>query len=521
MTVMALPVTGAPSTLTLDWDAIQWQKAVAHVRRLQMRIAKAFREGKQGKVKALQWVLTHSFYAKLLAVKRVVQNKGAKTPGVDNVVWKTSAQKMRAAKSLKRQGYKTKPLKRIYIPKKQKGKLRPLSIPSMKCRGMQALHLLSLEPIAETIADKNAYGFRPLRSTADATEQCFKSLAKKTSAQYILEGDIKNCFCAISHQWLLDNAIMDKVMLEKWLAAGYIEQRKFYPTVSGTPQGGLASPTLLNLTLSGLEQAVTAATQRKDKVHICIYADDFIITGATKEVLENKVKPVVESFLRVRGLFLSQEKTKITHINKGFDFLGINVRKYGSKLVMKPAKSGVKRLLTDIRAVIKKNGTAKTDSLLRLLNPKIRGWANYYQHVCSKETFGYVDYCIFKSIWRWAKRRHPKKSMDWIKRKYFRSDESNNWIFFAKAKGKGGKTSNLDLVKMSKTPIKRHVKIQAKATPYDPAYHDYFDKRISERGNGKKDKRASWWVCWWNLLAPEKNVKTGSSTNGLTKARAE
>ncbi len=194
MTVTAMPLTGAPSASMLDWKTMNWDDVEAHVRRLQMRIAEAFRQGKHGKVKALQWILTHSFYAKLLAVKRVVHNDGAKTPGVDNVVWNTPKQKMQAAISLKRLDYKTQPLKRIYIPKKQKGKLRPLSIPSMKCRGMQALHLLSLEPIAETIADKNAYGFRQLRSTADAIEQCFITLAKKTSAQYILEGDIQSCF---------------------------------------------------------------------------------------------------------------------------------------------------------------------------------------------------------------------------------------------------------------------------------------------------------------------------------------
>lgn len=187
--VETLPA-GASSTKLLTWETIKWQKVEAHVRQLQMRIAKAFREGKHGKAKSLQWILTHSFCAKLLAVKRVSQNRGARTPGVDNVQWKTDGQKMRAAKSLVRRGYQTKPLRRIYIQKKQKGKLRPLSIPTMQCRAMQALHLLALEPIAEHIADKNAYGFRPLRSTADAIEKCFKALSRKNSTQYILEGDI-------------------------------------------------------------------------------------------------------------------------------------------------------------------------------------------------------------------------------------------------------------------------------------------------------------------------------------------
>jgi RNA-directed DNA polymerase len=193
MTAMALPSAGASSAYT-DWKTIDWPTVIVQVRRLQLRIAKAFREGKHNKVKALQWILTHSFFGKLLAVKRVVQNQGAKTPGVDGIVWKTSKQKMEAAVSLKRRGYKTRPLKRIYIEKKQKCKFRPLSIPVMFCRAQQALHLLALEPVVEMLVDKNAYGFRPLRSTSDAIEQCFNMLCRKGSAKYILEGDIKDCF---------------------------------------------------------------------------------------------------------------------------------------------------------------------------------------------------------------------------------------------------------------------------------------------------------------------------------------
>ena len=373
MTVMALPFTGAPSALGSTFDAINWQKAVIEVRRLQMRIAKAYREGKHGRVKALQWLLTHSLSAKLLAVKRVVQNKGAKTPGVDNVLWKTSAQKMQAALGLKRRGYQTKPLRRIYIPKKQKGKLRALDIPAMACRAQQALYLLALEPIAELKADKNAYGFRPLRSAVDAIQQCQIVLAKKCSPTYILEADIQDCFNKISHPWLLENIPMDKEMLGKWLAAGYIENGMLHPTESGAPQGGLCSPSILTLTLSGMEAAIHAATKQKDKVNVVIYADDFIITAATREILEEQVKPVVEAFLSERGLSLSQEKTKITQIDEGFDFLGMNVRKYKGKLIIKPAKSSVKRLLADIRGIIKSNSTAKTENLIRQLNPKNSG----------------------------------------------------------------------------------------------------------------------------------------------------
>jgi RNA-directed DNA polymerase len=492
MTVMATPLTGAPSASLPDWNSINWKKAAAHVRQLQMRIAKSYREGKYGKAKALQWILTHSFSAKLLAVKRVTQNKGSKTSGVDNVLWKTSKCKMQAALSLKRHSYKTKPLKRIYIPKKQKGKLRPLSIPTMECRAQQALHLLSLEPIAETIADKNAYGFRSLRSAADAIESCFIALSHKNSATYILEGDIKACFDSISSEWLQNNVPMDKKILGKWLAAGYIEKGKLHPTTMGTPQGGIISPTLLNVTLSGLEKAVkavAAVTKPRDKVNISIYADDFIITGATKEVLENKVKPVVEAFLSERGLSLSKEKTKIAHIDEGFDFLGMNIRKYDGKFIIKPAKCSVKRFLTDILDTIKSNKTAKTENLIYLLNPKIRGWTNYYRHVCSTDTFRYVDYRIFQAIWRWCRRRHPNKGTAWIKQRYFRTEKHQNWIFHALVKNKENVNTYLDLTKASSTSIKRHIKIKADATPFDPAYHEYFDKRIQNRRCEKKSSK--------------------------------
>ena len=478
MSAMVIPLAAMPIK---DWDSINWKKVVAHVRLLQMRIAKAFREGKRGKVKSLQRILTNSFYAKLLAVKRVTSNKGAKTPGIDGVTWSTPTKKMKAARSIRRRGYKTKPLKRIYIPKKQKGKLRPLSIPTMDCRAQQALHLLSLEPISETVADKNSYGFRPLRSTADAIEHCFNALAQSRSSQYILEGDIRSCFDQISHVWIENNIFMDKSVLKKWLAAGYIEQNKFYPTTLGTPQGGIISPTILNVTLSGLEQAIKAVVKREDKVNVCIYADDFIITGTTKELLENKIKLVVEGFLKERGLTLSQEKTKISRIDEGFDFLGMNIRKYNGKLIIKPAKSSVKSFLVTIRDIIKRNKTCKTAELIRQLNPKIRGWTNYYKHVCSKKTFSYVDREIFAALWQWAVRRHPNKGKRWVRRNYFRSVINRNWVFSAKTKDKYGNTINVDLVEAQKTPIRRHIKVKAAATPYEAIYHEYYDKLIARR----------------------------------------
>ena len=484
--VVSVKRTSASSALSEPtWDAIDWQTTGKHVKQLQMRIAKATREDKHCKVKSLQWLLTHSFYAKQLAVKRVVQNRGGKTPGIDKIVWRTPTQKMEAILSLKRRGYRTKPLRRIYISKKD-GRQRPIDIPPMKCRAMQALHLLALEPVVEMRTDKNAYGFRPKRSAADAIEQCFKVLSKKGSAQYILEGDIKSCFNEISHKWLDENVIMDRDILRKWLKSGYMEKRKLYSTERGTQQGSLISPTLLNKTMAGLEEAIKEDAKPKDKVHCCIFADDFIATASTKEMLVNQIKPAVDGFLAERGLVLSQEKTKITHIDEGFDFLGHNIRKYKGKLLIKPSKANIKSLLNNVRKITKKNCSIKTEDLILQLNPKVRGWVNYFRHVVSKETFSFIDYQIFKTIWKWSKRRHPNKSARWIRSKYFRSQGLKNWIFYAKTKPEKGTAQNLDLILASGTAIKRHVKIRAAATPYDPIYDSYFKERSARNAQGNR-----------------------------------
>ena len=473
-------VASAPSA-SLSWESIHWKAVKTHVRRLQMRIAKAVREGHHHKAKALQWLLTHSYNAKLLAIRRVTQNPGKNTPGVDGIVWKTSRQKMQAASEIKRRGYQPKPLRRIYILKKDGHSKRPLSIPAMIDRCQQAIHLMALEPVVETIADRHSYGFRPDRSCADAIEQCFIALARRNSAMYALEGDIKSCFDTISHPWLLENTLMDKIMLKKWLAAGYVEERTLYRTEGGVPQGGLISACLLVNVLTGLETTVKAVVHPRDKVNVCIYADDFIITGISREILENKVKPVVQSFLAERGLSLSEKKTKITHIGEGFDFLGFNIRKYNNgKLLIKPSKASVKRFLNNLRELIRNSVGMATSELIRMLNLKIRGWCNYYRHAVSKKTFSKIDHSIFKALTHWAKRRHPEKNVHWRKDKYFRQEGNRNWVFYAKALTKKG-IEILDLFSASSVPIERHVKIRCEATPYDPAFKEYFAKRHAKR----------------------------------------
>ncbi len=511
----------AASGLEMDWHGIDWGKCHQQVRRLQARIVKATQEGRWGKVKALQWLLTHSYSGKTIAVKRVTENKGKKTPGVDGKTWSTPDAKMKAVLSLKRNGYKPKPMRRVYIPKTN-GKERPLGIPTMKDRAMQALYLLALEPIAETLADGNSYGFRPERSTTDALQQCFKILVGRKSAHWILEGDIKGCFDNISHQWILDHVQLDKIILKKWLKAGFVYKNQLFPTETGTPQGGIVSPTLANRVLDGLEVILNkkfAITKRNGinhnpNVNLVRYADDFIITGKTKELLENEVRPLVEGFMAERGLTLAPEKTKITHIDEGFDFLGWNVRKYNGKLLTKPSKKNVQAFLQEIRRTVRENKQAKQEVLIRLLNPKIRGWANYHKSSVAKETFSKVDKEIWQGIWQWAKRRHSNKGSRWIKDKYFRQIGGRNWVFSTQATASDGKPIDVILVKASDTAIRRHIKIRSGANPFDPNDEAYFEDRLgwkmkeSLKGN---NKLARLWVSQ-NMRCPIcKQVITGET----------
>ncbi len=466
-----------------DWHSVNWRRVFCCVRRLQVRIAKAVREGRHGKARALQRILTRSLCGSFLAVRRVTENRGKKTAGVDGVIWDTPQKKTQGVYAIQKGCYHPLPLKRIYIPKKNKKKKRPLSIPAMLCRAKQALHFLALDPIAEHYADPNSYGFRRERSTADAMKQCFITLARKNSARWILEGDIKSCFDEISHAWLLSKIPMQKGILKKWLKAGYIDRKMFHETEEGTPQGSIISPVLCNMTLDGLEAALKNRFPKSwgKKLNFIRYADDFIITGVSEEFLREEVLPFVKAFLARRGLRISEEKTRITSIREGFDFLGQQVRKYGrganEKLIIKPSESTVRSILGKAKAVLKENRSSKAVNVIRRLNPILRGWANYHRHACSKETFSEVDWHLGGMILKWAKRRHPKKSMKWIQGRYFRTRKEDHWVFSAKDE----KGQEKDLLKISKVPITRHVKIQGSVNPYDPAMESYFEKRLAKQ----------------------------------------
>ncbi len=481
MQMTATLLTDAPAGRYCKWKSMPWKTIRRNVRRLQERIAKAVKKKKFRTAAALQWLLTHSYHAKLLAVKRVTSNKGKRTPGVDKVTWKTAQKKLAAVNQLKRQGYKPQPLRRIYIPKKN-GKLRPLSIPTMKDRAQQALYKMALEPVAEATADPNSYGFRMHRRCADAIGQCFITLAKQRSPKWVLEADIKACFDEISHQWILDHILMDKKILVKWLKSGYMEDNKVYPTIHGTPQGGIISPTLANMVLDGLEETAGKCVPAKvrgnirSKINVIRYADDFIITANSKKLLKDKIKPAVEIFLKERGLSLSQEKTKITRIDSGFNFLGQTVRKYNGKLLIKPARKSIKSFLNNIKDTIQKHRGTAAQVLIGALNPIIRGWVNYHRHIVAKRTFSLIDTYIYKSLWKWMKRKHQSKSKHWLARKYWMGG-SKPWVFSAQVANKRGQIRTYELLHPGRVIIERHRKIKSSAIPFDPEYKQYFRDR--------------------------------------------
>ena len=472
------------------WSEIDWAEAERTVRKLQARIVKAQKEGRTVRVKALQRLLTTSFYAKALAVRRVTENTGKRTSGVDKELWSTPKAKYEAIFRLKRAGYHPKPLKRIYIPKKN-GKMRPLSIPTMLDRAMQTLYRFALEPLAEITADPCSYGFRTGRCPQDAIEQCFKDLAKKRSPKWVLEGDIKGCFDHISHEWILEHIPIDKQILRKWLKCGYIETKKLFPTEEGAPQGSPISPVICNMVLDGLQpllrkhfhQVRCGGKTYSPMVNFVRFADDFIITGENRKLLEERVLPVVRQFMAERGLQLSAEKTVITHIDDGFDFLGCNIRKYKGKLLIKPSKKNIKGILDKIRTTVKQNPTTKQEWLIRKLNPMIRGWVNYQRFNVSAVAFEYLDFQIFKCLWSWCKRRHPKKSGPWIAAKYFHRIGNRNWTFSlpTKQKKSNGEIVYIRLVYAVDTDIIRFTKIRNHSNPFDADDREYFEKRETEK----------------------------------------
>lgn len=472
--------------MKLQWKQIDWKQAEDYVNRLHIRIVKATLESKWRLAKRLQYLITHSYYAKAISVKRVTTNKGKNTPGIDGQIWKSNAEKSSAILELDVKTYHAKPLRRIYIEKFGKKEKRPLGIPNMKDRAMQALQLLALEPVAETTADRISFGFRRYRSTIEAREYAFSVLCRKDSPQWILEGDIKSCFDKISHEWLTENLLVDKRILKEFMKCGYVYKKQMYPTEEGSPQGGVISPTYANMALYGLEPMILAKywankkgtvniRNNKHKVYVVRFADDFVVTATDKEALQ-EIKEMIKEFLKPRGLELSEEKTFITHINDGFDFLGWNFRKFKGKMIIKPSTKSINKVTETISNIIKSNRTVKQEQLIYKLNEVIRGWANYHHSACSKRAYGLLDHRIWEMLWRWAKRRHPNKSKHWIVQRYWENYKGRKWCF---------KTDTNILFLMSDMPIVRMGQITLNKNPF--LDKEYFEERARKhRYNRKK-----------------------------------
>lgn len=483
-------------TLESQWNSIDWKYHSEVVNKLQTRIAKATKTDNWKEVKQLQRLLTRSFSAKALAVKTTVTNSGKNTPGIDGMLWTTKSAKMLAIKHLCTSNYKAKPLKRVEIDKgKGDGSTRPLGIPTMYDRAIQKLWEIALSPVAETNGDTVSFGFRKYRSAQDAREHIFNFLASSQNAQWVLDADIKGFFDNLSHEWLMNNIPMDKKVLKEILKSGVVINGKLHPTEKGTPQGGIISPTLANMALDGLEKVLKdeywrvrygqfapkhlqgtysdySHKRNKKKVHLTRYADDFIISGIDKETCE-EVRELITPFLTERGVELSETKTKIVHINEGFDFLGWNFKKYNGKLLTKPSNKSYKKLMENIRQVTKELATSRQDTYIRKLNMKIRGWRNYHKSSVARKIFEKADHEIWQITWGWAAKRHRMKGKKWVKERYYHKYGGNNWAFYDDSRPIG--QNNQVLIRMANTKITRHPKPKLDKNPY--LDREYFIKR--------------------------------------------
>ena len=494
--------SAAPTSKPEGWHSIDWKKVQMFVGKAQMCIAQAMAEKDFRRVARLRRNLIRSWQAKALAVRRVTENQGKRTSGVDCVLWDTPEKKWGAISCLVSKGYRAKPLRRVWIPKAN-GKERPLGIPTMKDRAMQALHLLALEPAVECASDPNSYGFRKGRSTHDARSQLFVVLSQKASAEWVLDADIKGFFDNISHGWLLRNVHMDRTTLNKWLKAGVVDAGQLQRTDDGTPQGGIISPTLANVTLNGLEQELMQFLREKlgtcqtvkGKVNLVRYADDFVVTGASKELLESTVKPWIEKFLRERGLTLSPEKTQVLHIDQGFDFLGWNFRKYGGKLLIKPSRKNVKAFYGKVTKIIATSLSVPTETLIKRLNPILRGWAMYHKGVVAKQTFSKVDHLIYWRLMRWGKRRHPRKTAGWVYGHYWKQCGSYKQFAGLQDDPFGEGRIPYPLYSLADTKIVRWVKVKGDYNPFHPDWQVYGEKlRVQRMGDTIRSiQRASLW----------------------------
>ncbi|MBG1262979.1 group II intron reverse transcriptase/maturase [Nostoc commune] len=477
--------------LMVEWHSINWRKLERNVYKLQKRIYQASARGDVKAYRRLQKTLMKSWSARALAVRRVTQdNQGKKTAGVDGVKSLTPKQRLKLTGNLNLDS-KVSPTRRVWIPKPGTEEKRPLGIPTMKDRALQALIKLALEPEWEARFEPNSYGFRAGRSCQDAVGAIFSAI--KLKPKYVLDADIAKCFDRIDQEALLTKLNTFPTIrrqVRAWLKAGVMDGKQLFPTSEGTPQGGVISPLLANIALHGMEEQIrqyadTLPTrsgygkrENRNALSLIRYADDFVILHENITVVQ-RCKEIISEWLQGMGLELKPSKTRLAHTltkyeqeKPGFDFLGFTIQQFpvgkyhskqGFKTIITPSKQKQKVHYDQIARVIETHKAAPQAALISHLNPIIRGWANYYATVVSKETYSDIDHLMYQKLSAWAKCRHPKKNRGWVSKRYWHSIGSNNWVFATRKEG----LTPLRLLNHADTPIVRHVKVKGESSPYD------------------------------------------------------
>ncbi len=479
-----MPTANGPLTPT-DWTSVDWRKANRLVHNLRQRIFRATQECNLKKVHSLQKLMLRSFSNTLVSVRRVTQvNAGRNTAGVDKVVIKTPEARGKLVDYLSTcQPWRAKPTKRVYIPKAS-GKLRPLGIPTVIDRCLQAKVKNALEPSWEARFEGSSYGFRPGRGCHDAIAKIYNIAVPRNRKKWVVDADISGCFDNIDHDFLLQTIgpVPGQALIQQWLKAGYVDKNVFHETEAGTPQGGVISPLLANIALHGMEKALGVKLYQGiiwGPRALVRYADDFVVLCESKEDAEQAVT-TLKNWLHERGLALSQEKTRIVHLIEGFNFLGFNIRHYreirtkaGYKLFIKPSKESVRAIRKKVRDVWTQKRGSNALSTIKKLNPIIRGWANYFRIGVASRTFRDLDNWMFHRERRFVNRAHPKKPTKWKANQYWgrlNKSRKENWVF-------GDKRTGQYLQMFSWYGIKRHVLVKGTSSPDDGHLKEYWQIR--------------------------------------------